>query len=189
MGFILTEKIFNHYSKKELGDILSPKVFTQLSTNTKILPWFSELAKVIDIKKIGYTLEDFKHDYPKYHDFIEIETVFNILSQGISLRDITLTNSNFNRVLRKGFYYNSTMLHSDEIRKYIIIHYDISDFKIEFYKNHIELYGDKEKLEEFKKKFNLNEDVFYEKYKESWHLAFKGLLAECIRIHEKKDTD
>ena len=51
MGFILTEKIFNHYSKKELGDILSPKIFTQLSKNTKILPWFSELAKVIDIKK------------------------------------------------------------------------------------------------------------------------------------------
>ena len=189
MGFILTEKIFNHYSKKELGDILSPKVFTQLSTNTKILPWFSELAKVIDIKKIGYTLEDFKHDYPKYKDFTEIESLFKILSQGISLRDIAIFNSNFHTVLKKGFYYNSTVLKPSEIEKYIVIHYDISDFKIEFYKNHIELYGDKEKLEEFKKKFNLSEDVFYEKYKESWHLAFKGLLAEYIRIHEKKDTD
>ena len=189
MGFILTEKIFNHYSKKELGDILSPKVFTQLSTNTKILPWFSELAKVIDIKKIGYTLEDFKHDYQKYKDFVEIESLFKILSQGISLRDIAIFNSNFHTVLKKGFYYNSTILKSSEIEKYIVIHYDISAFKIEFYKNHIELYGDKEKLEEFKKKFNLSEDVFYEKYKESWHLAFKGLLAEYIRIHEKKDTD
>lgn len=115
--------------------------------------------------------------------------MFKILSQGVSLRDVTLENSNFNRVLRKGFYYNSTILNPDEIRKYIVIHYDVSDFKIEFYKNHIELYGNKEKLEEFKKKFNLNEDVFYEKYKESWHLAFKGLLAEYIRIHEKKDTN
>lgn len=189
MGFILTEKIFKHYSKKELENIFPIKILTQLSINNKILPWFSEITKIIDVKKIGYTLEDFKYDYPKYKDFVEIESVFNILIQGIPLKNAIVSNPNFNRILRKGFYYNSTMLTSDEIRKYIVIHYDISDFKIEFYKNHVELYGDKEKLEGFKKKFNLNEDVFYEKYKESWHLAFKGLLAEYIRIYEKKDTN
>lgn len=72
MGFILTEKIFKHYNKKELEDILSPKIFSQLSKNNKILPWFSEIAKIIDMEKIGYIFEDFKHDYPKYHNFVKL---------------------------------------------------------------------------------------------------------------------
>ena len=45
MGFILTEKIFKNYSKKELGDILSPKIFTQLSKIQKFYLGFRNLRK------------------------------------------------------------------------------------------------------------------------------------------------
>lgn len=188
MELILRKKIFEHYTVEELKTLLPPRIFSQLCNEGGNLPWLSELTRLLDFSNIDYTVEDFKKDYTKYKDFVEIKTVFNILMKGISLREFRYFNKNITSLLKKGFYYNSHIFQSTEIEKYIVIDYDITPFKIEFYKNHIELYGEKEELENFRNKFKLKECVYYEKYKKSWHLALKGLLAEYIRIHEKKDT-
>ena len=90
---------------------------------------------------------------------------------------------------KNGFWYNSKASNLKNIINKLVINYDISNFKIEFYKEHIELYGDKELLEAFKNTFNLQEGIYYEKYKSSWHLAFSGLLADYITYKEKKDEN
>ena len=58
------------------------------------------------------------------------------------------------------------------------IGYDIDKFRLETYGRHIELYGKKEELEYFKNKYDTDHLVLFETYKQEWHLAFNGLLAE-----------
>ena len=75
---------------------------------------------------------------------------------------------------------------SKEQIQYIIIEYDISNFEVAFFDKHIELYGEKDALEAFKKKFKISQKVLLNFQNNTWHLAFKGLLVEKIRIDYKK---
>ena len=58
---------------------------------------------------------------------------------------------------------------------------DISLFTVDFYKTHIELFGKKEDLANFKNRYGIKWKLWYEPYRKSWHLAFNGCLAEYIR--------
>lgn len=186
---IIKEKINNYYDIEELKKKCKKFIFSYLTTNKKRkIPALYEITKSIDIANLEYTLEDFKKDYPEMTGFKEIQTVFNIYSSGLSMegysKKIGMPPKGLPTFLKQGFYYNSTVF--IKMLEVVKIEYDISNFKIEFYENHIELYGEKEKLMEFKNLYNLEEKVYYEFYKNSWHLAFRGLLAEYIRLEEKK---
>lgn len=186
---IIKEKITNYYSIEELRKKCKKFIFSYLTTNKeRKTPALYEITKSVDITNIGYTLEDFKKDYPEMNDFKEIRTIFNIYSSGLSMEGYCkkkgMPPKGLPTLLKRGFFYNSTVF--IKMLEVIKIEYNISNFKIEFYKNHIELYGDKENLEKFKNLYCLEEKVYYEIYKDSWHLAFRGLLAEYIRLKEKK---
>lgn len=186
---IIKEKINNHYNIEELKKKCKKFIFSYLTTNKKRkTPALYEITKSIGIANLEYTLEDFKKDYPEMTEFKEIQTVFNIYSSGLSMegysKKIGMPPKGLPTLLKQGFYYNSTVF--IKMLEIIKIEYDISNFKIEFYENHIELYGEKENLEKFKNLYCLEEKAYYEIYKNSWHLAFKGLLAEYIRMEEKK---
>lgn len=163
-----------------------------MNNKTLAIPPLYTISQYIDLDYINYTPLDLKKDYKKYSNYKEIETVFNILKQGHSVNEYLFKSKVDQDLILKfknGFWYNSKASNLKNIINKLVINYDISNFKIEFYKEHIELYGDKELLEAFKNTFNLQEGIYYEKYKSSWHLAFSGLLADYITYKEKKDED
>lgn len=186
---IIKEKIMNKYTKAELEKILGNKkdYFYKKDFNITI----QYLANIFDIDSLNYSLDDFIQDYPRYTSYKEIKTVFNIFKAGRSINSLRneydIKIAHIKTQLRNGFIYNSTSI-PKELFKFVAIDYDFSKFKkIEYYKKHIEIYDDKSTLEEFREKFNLREKVYFEKYKNSWHLAIQGFLAEYIR-NLKKDT-
>ncbi|MEJ6466608.1 hypothetical protein [Fusobacterium ulcerans] len=190
---ILKEKVINKYSLNQLKEILPQKLLYYFMNNkTLAIPPLYTISQYIDLDYINYTPSDLKKDYKKYSNYKEIETVFNILKQGHSVNEYLFKSKVDQDLILKfknGFWYNSKASNLKNIINKLVINYDISNFKIEFYKEHIELYGDKELLEAFKNTFNLQEGIYYEKYKSSWHLAFSGLLADYITYKEKKDED
>lgn len=190
MTSILKNKVNKKYSIGKLEKLLTKKIFLYFADNNSLeIPPLYNISYSIDIDYIEYTVKDFKKDYPLYSNYKEIDTVFNIFKQGYSLHKYFILkniHSVFVRNLKAGFIYNSKVTNLKNAISDFIIKYDISNFKVEFYKEHIELYGNKELLEAFKNTFNLQEDIYYEKYKSSWHLAFSGLLADYIMYKEKK---
>ncbi len=144
------------------------------------------VAREIDLDRIGYTYEDFINDYgDKYENYEEKRTIFNILKTGESIHTFLVKNkvsSWFRAMLRAGFDYNSNK--TDNIQNtfgVIYVEYDIDKFRLETYDRHIELYGEKEDIEVFRKKYAIDHPVLFEPYKQEWHLAFDGLFAEYIR--------
>lgn len=190
---ILKEKVINKYSLNQLKEILPQKILYYFMDNkTLVIPPLYTISQYIDLDYINYTPSDLKKDYKKYDNYKEIETVFNIFKQGYSVNECLIkskVDQDFILKLKNGFWYNSKASNLKNIINKLVINYDISNFKVEFYKEHIELYGEKELLEAFKNAFNLQEGIYYEKYKSSWHLAFSGLLADYITYKEKKDED
>ncbi|RGY64490.1 MULTISPECIES: hypothetical protein [Fusobacterium] len=190
MTSILKNKVNKKYSIGNLEKILPEKAFFYFASDESLeIPALYNISNYIDLNYIKYTVKDFKKDYPLYSKYKEIDSVFNIFKQGYSLKKFFIKKeiySVFSKNLKNGFFYNSKVANLKNAINDFIIKYDISNFKIEFYKEHVELYGDKELLRAFKNSFNLQEDIYYEKYKNSWHLAFSGLLADYIICKEKK---
>lgn len=185
---IIKKKVLEKYNVDEIKNMCAEKFFNNnFKKNTHFCSDLFTFAKYFDINQLSYTIEDFKQDYPEIVlNYKEIETVFSLYKNGKPLkfyeRERNYKTGSFINSLRNGFYYNSiTLLKMLDL---LVITYDISDFKVEYYKEHIELYGEKEKLEEFKSKYDLKERVYFELYKNSWHLATRGLLAEYIRLKE-----
>lgn len=148
------------------------------------------ITSYLSIDNLEYSLEEFKKDYPKLANNKEVATFFKLYKNGLSLHHwgekFERDTHYLKKQLKNGYIYNSISI-PKEFFKYVDIDIDISDFTIEFYKKHIELYGDREKLETFRRKFSLKEKVYFEKYKNSYHLAFKGFLAEYIVYIKKED--
>lgn len=185
---IIKEKILEKYSILELK-----KIFGSWFLYFKRSDFKGELYNItsyLTINNLDYSLEEFKKDYPKLSNNKEIATIFKLYKSGFSLRTWSIKfNKNINHLkkqLKDGYIYNSTSI-PKEFLKYVDIAIDTSDFKIELYKKHIELYGEKEKLEAFRRTYSLKERVYFEKYKNSYHLAFKGFLADYISYKEREE--
>ena len=180
---IIKDKILKKYTKEELNNILGKRKDYFYRKNFKCTIQY--IVNIFDIDSLNYNLNDFLADYPTYALYKENETLFNIFKAGYTLRSFSkkydIDMGYVNTQLRKGFIYNSTSI-PNILFKFINLNYPFNKFmKIEYYKKHIEIYDKKEILEKFRETFNLKEKVYFEKYKNSWHLAIQGFLAEYIR--------
>lgn len=92
----------------------------------------------------------------------------------------------FDYYLKKGLNFNSESPNFDKLIDTFGIKVNYNSFKIDIYSKHIELFGDKEKLINFKEKYGIEHDVLFEPIKNEWHLAFDGFLAEYIKKRIQK---
>lgn len=186
---IIKEKILEKYSTLELKEIFGAWFLYFKRSDFK--GELYNITSYLNIDNLDYSLEDFKKDYPKLANNKEIPTIFKLYKSGISLRAWgTKFNKDINHLkkqLKGGYIYNSTSI-PKEFLEYVDIDVDTSSFRIEHYKKHIELYGEKEKLEVFREVYSLKEKVYFEKYKNSYHLAFKGFLADYIAYKKREDN-
>ena len=180
---IIYKKLLERYSLEQMKNILGDYDFYYNFLNNRINN-LDRIAKLISLKDF-YTFDDFGKDFgEKYKKYSEKKTVYNILIAGISVADFLKLNKIILNQLYKGFIMESISFSKEQL-PYISIDYDISKFEVAFFENHIELYGKKEELENFKVKFKIEQKILWESYKETWHLAFSGLLAEKIRFDKK----
>ena len=186
---IIKEKILEKYSTLELKAIFEDWFLYFERSDFK--GELYTIAYYLNIEDLEYSLEEFKIDYPKLANNKEVATIFKLYKSGISLQHwgekFDKDTNHLKKQLKNGFIYNSTSI-PKEFFKYVDMNIDISEFRIELYKNHIELYGEKEKLETFRRRYSLKERVYFEKYKNSYHLAFKGFLAGYITYIKREDN-
>ena len=181
---ILYEKLKKRYSEKEIRYIFPTMTARDINYNRKKVQ-VHILAKYIDFKEIGYSSADLAEDYPelkiKYQEFEIIYKIFsrkkniNELKEELGLTDV------FDYYLKKGINFNSESPNFYKIIDIFKIPVDYKKFQIDTYSNHIELFGDKEDLINFKEKYGIDHPVLLEPIKNKWHLAFDGFLAEYIK--------
>lgn len=180
---IIFSKLLKNFPLKKLEQKLGQNIVCEYLYKNKNIK-LELITSKLNIKKI-YSYRDFEKDFgEKYKKYIERKTVYNILMSGISVADFFKMNRNIRKQLYNGFIMESISFSQEQL-PYISIDYNISNFEVAFFENHIELYGKKEELENFKIKFKIEQKILWEPYKETWHLAFSGLLAEKIRLDYK----
>ena len=179
---ILYNKIMAKYPGRNLDQILGFKLANDIR-DSKICN-FNLLVRKIKFSDINYSFKDFQKDN-LYKDFKEIKTLYNIFNKGFTINRFSefIKYSNLNRALLKGFTYQTKNLDFEASKDVIYIECDLSNLEVEKFDKHIELYGTPENLKIFKEKFDINRNILFERYKEKWHLAFDGLLAEYIKYH------
>lgn len=181
---ILYEKIKKQYTAKEVRNLFPVIMARNINKSIKKVN-IHILVKYIAFKEIGYSSTDLAEDYPELKNkYKEFEIVYKILSMKKSINEfkeeIGLTDS-FDYYLKKGFNFNSESPNFYKLIDIFKIKVDYKDFKIDTYSNHIELFGEKEKLSNFKEKYNIDHSVLLDPIKNEWHLAFDGFLAEYIK--------
>lgn len=185
---IIYEKLINMYSLKKIKDIIGEyEYYYYFSKNNNSIR-LEKITQKINLKDI-YSYKDFLKDFGvKFSKIKEKATLYNFLMNGISVSDFLKSDANIYKQLCDHFYMESKTFSKEQIQ-YIAIEYDISNFEVAFFDKHIELYGEKDDLEAFKKKFKISQKVLWNFQNNTWHLAFKGLLAEKIRWDYKKDSE
>ncbi|AVQ29504.1 hypothetical protein C4N20_15855 [Fusobacterium ulcerans] len=187
---IIYEKLLNKYTEKELKEKLSVSLVGRLKRGE-----FAKLETVasrIDISPIDYTYSDFLEDYgEKYKKYKEKKTLFNLLKAGKVMRQLSVENGFLDttivNALLRGFTENadsfSVLLpyigEIEDLKK------DLKEFEYTLFKDHIEIYGEKNKLEKFKSDYNINYMVLYHPKKKKDHLAFDGRTFKVIEYIEK----
>ena len=150
---------------------------------------YEKLINMYSLKKIKDIIGEYEYYYyfSKNNNNIRLEKITQKinLKDIYSYRDFLKSDVNIYKQLCDHFYMESKTFSKEQIR-YIVIEYDISNFEVAFFDKHIELYGEKDDLEAFKKKFKISQKVLWNFQNNTWHLAFKGLLAEKIRMDCKK---
>lgn len=180
---ILYEKILNKYSKSELNKMLDPRLARKIYYNKGTIP-IGKIAKVISFDEVEYRLEDAILDYSLNEKYKEYVLVFELLKRGTNIKATTIKygmTNHFDYMLKKGLNFESKAVNSEKIIDIFKIDVDISSFTLDKYDTHVELFGDKENLIKFKKKYKISKAVIYEPFKKSWHLAFDGMLNDWIK--------
>ena len=181
---ILYEKLKSKYGD-DLKSILTEKLYNKIAAKKRF--YLHNIVNCgIDLDELGYSYEDYLKDFSFQADkYTEKKTVFNILKSGNA--PSMFHSDQFQEYLKIGFNYNSLIVkpeNRDKLLGVIDIDCDLDSYnlRLEIYRRHIELYGNKEDLESFKKDFKLKRPILWEKQKEKCHLAFDGLLCEYIKI-------
>lgn len=180
---ILYDKILQKYSKSELNKFIDPRLARKIYYNKGIIP-AGKIAKIISFDEIGYCLEDALLDYCLNKKYKEYVLVFELLKRGTNIKATATKfglSDNFDYMLKKGLNFESKGVNSKKIIDIFNINVDISLFTLDKYDTHIEIFGDRENLIKFKEKYQISKEVIYEPFKNSWHLAFNGMLADWIR--------
>lgn len=181
---ILYNKIKQQYNAKQVRQKFDPRMARAINKNLKNIN-ISYLVKYINFKEIGYTIKDLEEDYPNLkNEYKEFEILYKIFSLGKNInmlkKELGLTDT-LDYYLKRGINFNSDSPNLDKIIDILEMKIDYKDFKIDLYPSHIELFGEKEKLIKFRKKYDIEHEVLFEPIKNKWHLAFDGLLANYIR--------
>ncbi|MEJ6467345.1 hypothetical protein [Fusobacterium ulcerans] len=180
---IIYDKIKTKYNKNEISQLF-PRITARNIIYEKTIIKIGVIAKFVSFDFIDYSLQDYIEDYEADKIYKEVEYVYQILASGKNIGQIAAENSlsdNFDYMLKRGLNFNSDGINSYKIIDILKIEVNISKFKLDKYPIHIELFGEKEDLLEFKEKFKIEREVLFEPIKKSWHLAFNGMLAEYIR--------
>ena len=186
---ILYTKLKKYYSIKDLRKLLPTMTARYIINNEKKVR-IQILPKYIDFRKIGYSSANLAKDYPELKTtYKEFEIVYKIFLMKKSINEfkeeLGLTDT-FDYYLKKGINFNSESPNFYKIIDILKIPVKDKDFKIDIYPNHIELFGDKQKLIDFKEKYGIDHPVLLEPIKNKWHLAFDGFLAEYIKRRIEK---
>lgn len=181
---ILYTKLKKHYTIKGLRKLLPIMTARHIINNEKRVR-IQTLPKYIDFKELGYSSADLAEDYPELKaTYKEFEIVYKIFLMKKSINEfkeeLGLTDA-FDYYLKRGINFNSESPNFYKIIDILKIPIKYKDFKIDIYPNHIELFGDKQKLIDFKEKYEIEHPVLLEPIKNEWHLAFDGFLAEYIK--------
>ena len=151
----------------------------------------NSILKYFSFKELNYTFEDFlKDEYSK--NAIEKKALYNLYFLGYESINEYAEKNNLNKYkltenILYGFDKRSKYLfeYNNSFLELIEIDYNLQGLEIEYYKKHIEIYGEKRLLEDFRIKHNIKYPVRYEPLKEKFHLAFNGLLSEYIKYKQK----
>lgn len=138
-------------------------------------------VKRVSFDEIGYTYEDFLED--KFcKKFKEKKFMYLFYKKGnTSLNEYckknNLKQNQLQPVLCRGISVNCKYIMENPILlEFLDYDTDTKDFEVKFYENHVELYGDKEKLKQFALDHNLKYPVRKEPLLNQYHLAFSGVL-------------
>jgi len=184
---ILYEKLKGKYGEN-LKEKLTERLYHKIAAKKSF--YLHNVVKCgIDLEDLGYTFEDYVEDFrDQANKYVEKKTVYNIIKKGYAPG--SFVNTTFADYLKEGFNYNSKIIkkeRAEEILEVLDIDCDLERYnlRLETYKRHIELYGAKEDLESFQEDFSIKQPILWENKKEKWHLAFDGLLCECIKMRNK----
>ncbi len=174
---ILISKLKKHNTYKDVKSIITSET-----------PLY-RIARNVNLDLIGYTLDDCLVDYKvQLLNKKEKRAIFEIWKQGESIytymkkHNLSSTLQSF---LKHGINYNSNFRNYKYLAKLLKLDLPLNKFKIKIYDTHIELFGEKDNLIELRDKYKLEYDVIWEKEAKSYHLAFKGILYEYIKIEQK----
>lgn len=180
---IIYNKICKKYSLKELRILIGPAATSRIYNGS--LSVSLDILCKIDFSEIDYTFEDFLKDYDRiYGNYKEKKMIYNIFKNGHSLNSLkkmyNLESGVYN-YFKKDFFYESKSRNLHKLMHLLEIDIPLDNLKIKIYDTHIELFGTKERLNEFKQLFSITKPILYEPYEDKWHLAFNGCLAEYIK--------
>ena len=179
---VLYKKLLKVYSLKELYSLFDKRTIERLNSESK--SFLTTFSKKIDLDRINYTHLDFINDFPYMKKYKETEVIFKIYKNGMSLKEYSKThgfnNDSFLNALKNGINYNKEF-HIKYFQEFIPKFLEIEDFEVIIFNTHCEFYGEFEKLENFKTKNLIKQNVLLDKFKNEYHLAFNGHLFEIIK--------
>ena len=177
---ILYEKLIKAYDRKYLIEKLGRALESRLKRNE--FGKFETVVMRVDIPT-DYTYEDFLIDYgARYEKYKEKKTLFNILKAGKVMRQMSIEAGLLDNAVLLCVYNGFT----DKAEAFpLILPYMKETFEIkeiintldfELFDNHLELYGKRENLEEFRIKYNIDCMILPHPKKKMLHLAFDGRI-------------
>lgn len=179
------KKVLDIYSKDELIKRFERNTVGRIMRDEENVA-LNKIVREISFEKLGYTYDDFLVDYhEKYKDHVEKKMIYNVFNAGYNLYSLkkkyNLETQIYN-YLKYGFNYEGITRNMHMVMGILGVEIDISKFELHKYSTHIELFGDPEELEKFREKYKIKRKVLHEPYRQQWHLAFSGCLAEYIKM-------
>jgi len=181
---ILYDKLKERYTRKEIIKIFDDTLAGRIWRGDKSV-FIHTISNKIDLYNLEYSFDNFQEDYgDKYQHNKEMLMLYQIFMKGYNLNRLSKKynlESQFRNLLRDGFDYNCSSKNIYLTFELLGIQVDTVPFSIDIYETHVELFGSKGDLENFKEQYALKYDLYYEPYRKSWHLAFNGCLADYIK--------
>lgn len=177
--------LLKYYTEKEIRDKLGDAAARRLKVGEFIK--LETIASRIEIK--DYTYEDFIEDYgEKYKNYKEKRNLYSFLLKAPkSMRQLSIENglldTSIVNYFLKGFTdkaegFNVILPYlwdTEELRK------DIKTLDYKIFDDHVEIYGEKDRLEKFKEKYSIPYKIIFHSKLEIWHLAFDGRVEKIIK--------
>lgn len=164
-----------------------PKYYLRKIDNFINIPFYN-IVEYVNLKKIKYNYDDFLEDYAlELENKVEKYLLWQIWKKGSSINSFILKNdisTALDRHLRNGIDNNSTFKNQSLVIALWNPKLDLKEFKVTPFEGHIELHGEKEFLEDFRELHKIKYEVLWDQTKDSYHLAFGGILAEYIKKNQ-----